>query len=70
MNKILVQPLMLALGVDKYKKKRSDHRSWYGLKELIPELLQKLDSVDEGESGVHELKKKVFAEVKLLLKDK
>ena len=65
LNEILVQPLQLALGIDKYKKKRSEHRSWHGLKELSPDLLRKLDDASDSKSGIDEMKKKVFSEVKV-----
>ena len=64
-NNLLVQPLKLALGIDECKKLRSDHRSWFGLKELLPELLSKMEVTSDSTSGVEGLRKKVFAEVKV-----
>ena len=63
MNELLVQPLKLALGIDEYKKEKSIHRSWFGLMELILDLLSSLKSVDENNTGKDSLKKKIFSEV-------
>ena len=65
LNEILVQPMQLALGIDKYRKVRSKHRSWHGLKELIPDLLQKLNETSNPKSAIDQMKKKVFSEVKV-----
>ena len=51
LNKLLVTPLCLALGIDKYKKVRSEHRSWFGLKERIPELLRNLEYIHNTDIG-------------------
>ena len=63
MNELLVQPLKLALGIDECKKEKSIHRSWFGLMELILDLLSSLKSVDEKNTGKDSLKKKIFPEV-------
>ena len=64
LDEVLVQPLKLALGIDEYKKVRSEHRSWYGLKEVIPELLMKLENV-QSVTGAEKMRNKVFSEVKV-----
>ena len=47
LDTLLVDPLMLAIGIDKYKKVKSANRSWYGLKELFPKLLSKLETNED-----------------------
>ena len=44
-DQILVTPLLSALGVDHFKKTRSEHRSWKGLKQFFAEKLSMLDDL-------------------------
>ena len=67
LDEILIQPLQEALGIDAYSKVRSEYRSWFGLKELIPDLVRKLERFeDENQKpGVKVLWKRVFTGVKV-----
>ena len=65
LNTLVVQPLKLALGIDDCKKERSEHRSWFGLKELLPDILSNLEKNTSNSTGIDGLKKKVFFEVKV-----
>ena len=44
-DQILVTPLLEALGVDHFKKKRSEHRSWAGLKKFFSDKLSMLEDL-------------------------
>ena len=63
LNEILVQPIKLALGIDVYKKKKSQHRRWFGLKKLLPELLSKWEDPQNRRIGVDGLTQRVFTDV-------
>ena len=64
---ILVTPLLRALGVDHFKKTRSEHRSWQGLKEFFAEklnMLGDLTNVTASSSSFDLLLSKCAAKVK------
>ena len=44
-NKIVVIPMKEALGIDEGRSKKSESRSWSGLKELFPKLLDDLSTM-------------------------
>ena len=52
-NKTVICPLKEAIGIDCYKKKENEYRSWDGLKKFFEQLLKNLEkmSVPAGESG-------------------
>ena len=64
---ILVSPLLMALGVDQFKHKKSEYRSWSGLKTFFSEkikLLEDLSTVKETASAEELLVSKCAAKIK------
>ena len=66
-DELLVTPLLSALGVDHFKKERSENRSWKGLKEFFGEkmlMLDRMTSVTEKSSGFELLLSKCATKIK------
>ena len=64
---ILVTPLLMALGVDQFKHKKSEYCSWSGLKTFFSEkikLLEDLSTVKETASAEKLLVSKCAAKIK------
>ena len=51
-NKLIVLPMKEALGIDENRSKKSDSRSWSGLKKLFPKLLESLSSLTVKKAGM------------------
>lgn len=72
LNEILIRPLQKACGIDEYKKVQSDYRSWFGLKELIPNLLTNLLTKLKDTTvspGHQKLRERLFQRVKVAVEN-
>ena len=72
LNSLSVIPIKLALGIDEYKKSRSEARSWSGMKIFFSDLLNQLSTSalkTTGMSGSQLLEAEVCSKVQSALKN-
>ena len=66
MNNLTVIPLKQALGIDEFKKSKSESRSWVGMKLLFSDILTKLSNSAKKTSdmtGTELLEAEVYSKV-------